>query len=184
MEDKLKVFGYRVGELLFCPKCYETVEKFIPKDSGVRFPVKALTTDDLNGYFCNQCKKVKEASQWKLNSESSPIKTPPEIKSVPPDEEKSSRRKIYLLSKRLKKEKDLTDLQDIIEDCSRRVSFVEAFFIQCPPDREPEMNEDDITGLCLVLNDIQDDLNMVVDELCEKRRKGEIIEKRPDVGGI
>lgn len=206
MEEQKKVFGYRIGESLYCPECYEASEKLIPKDSGVKLPGKALSADDLNGYFCNGCKTVKEAWQGRVRNEPSPKPENPakawarflgceeffddiskikqkmlkeeDLKEKPPRQERR------LPPKRLIKEKDLTDLQDMVEDCLRKIFFVESFFVQGPPDKELEMNEDDRTGLCLILNDIQDDLDMVVDELSEKRRKGEIIEKRPDAGGV
>ena len=95
-------------------------------------------------------------------------------------QEKLSRQGRYNPPIRLQKERDLTDLQDMVVNCVSKLSFLGYFFCGRIPEEEFEMGSDDVSGLYHIITDIQDDLDMVVDELSEKIRKGLIIEKEMD----
>ena len=92
-------------------------------------------------------------------------------------QEKPSRQGRYNPPIRLQKERDLTDLQDMVVNCVSKLSFLGSFFCERVPDKKIEMGSDDVSGLYNIITDIQDDLDMVVDELSEKMSKGLIIEK-------
>lgn len=76
--------------------------------------------------------------------------------------------------------KNLGDLQDMIEDSAAKVAFIEDIFVTCNTD-EP-FSERGATGFCHVLKNLREELDFVVRELCDKRNKGLIIEKKG--GGI
>lgn len=59
---KDEIFAYRIGEGLFCPKCYEEAEKNLPKDSGIKMMGKPIKKEDLSLYICLQCKAIKHFS--------------------------------------------------------------------------------------------------------------------------
>jgi hypothetical protein len=71
--------------------------------------------------------------------------------------------------------KDLSDLSDVIEDCVCKISLIGDFFSHNIPDDEL-FSKKGTSGLYFILRDIKDDLNLVVDEMSEKRRMGLIKE--------
>lgn len=81
------------------------------------------------------------------------------------EKEELSQQPRRTLSNRLKNNRDLIDLQDMIEDSASKISFIGSFFCQQSPNREPEISCHDAVGLYYILRDIEDDLDMVVDEL-------------------
>ena len=92
-------------------------------------------------------------------------------------QEKLSRQGRYNPPIRLQKERDITDLLDMVVNCVSKLSFLGSFFDGRGLDKQIEMGSDDVSGLCHIITDIQDDLNLVVDDLSKKLEEGLIIEK-------
>jgi hypothetical protein len=192
-ENGEKIIAYRIGKGLFCPDCFEKGARDLrkaqdPDEPEVTMPSKPIEKGDLRIYICEQCETIigdpKVSAEKKQELEALREQRFLQMKSAISDqfkkedlEEKPSRLGRHILPKRLRKERDLTDLQDMVEDCANKISFVATFLSQTPLEEGPDVSEDDKSGFCLVLRDIEDELDLVVDELCKKRQEGLIIEK-------
>ena len=85
-------------------------------------------------------------------------------------EEDEGIRKIQIASPR-----NLTALQDMIEDAAFKVAFIEDIFSMC--DGYEPFSKCGAVGFNHVLRNLREELDFVVRELCERRNKGLIIEK-------
>jgi hypothetical protein len=192
-KENQEIIAYRIGQGLFCVDCYEKGAKRLkevqdPEEPEVKFPSKPIKKGDISIFICEECETIKgdpKLSSIHEKQEQLEVLRELQMKLAASDqhkkeklEEKPSRLGRYNPPNRLKKEKDLTDLQDMVEDCANKISFVTTFLSQTPLDEGPDISEDDKSGLCVILRDIENDLDLVVDELNEKRRKGLIIEKK------
>jgi len=187
-----KIIAYRIGQGLFCPDCYHAGARRLkevqdPDEPEVKFPSKPIKAGDISIYICEDCEAIigdpKVTAEKKRELEALREQRILQMESAVSDqfkkedlEEKPSRQGRHNPPNRLEKKRDLIDLQDMVEDSSNKLSFIESFFVQQPPGKEPELSDDDTSGLCLILRDIQDDLDMVVDELSEKQRQELIVE--------
>ena len=72
--------------------------------------------------------------------------------------------------------KDLDDLEEMIERNCRKLAFIGDFFGQ-PHNDEISFSRDGLTGIQFIVRDMQDELNFVLDQFLEKRKKGLIVEK-------
>ena len=160
------IFAYRICESLYCPKCYEKAEQSLPKDSGVKLPGIPIKKEDLDLFICKQCKEIKISSEIKVPF---PIKIPSIINVIKVSSGEESKAPV--------KEKDLSDLRDMIENCTTKISVVTEVLCKGEPGYNLEISERGASGLGFILGDIQDDLNFIVDKICEKQRRGLIVEK-------
>jgi len=75
-------------------------------------------------------------------------------------------------------EKNLIDLEEMIDNCCEKIAFIEDFFTH---GHEPDVDwfsEDGRLGFYHILVALQDDLKFVSNELGEKRQKGLIVEAK------
>ena len=188
-----EIMAYRIGQGLFCVDCYEKGARRLkevqdPDEPEVKFPSKSIKKGEISIFICEECETIKGnpevSAEKKRELETLREQRFLQMKSAISDqlkkgdlEKEPSRLGRYILPKRFKKERDLTDLQDMVEDCANKISFVTSFLSQTPLEEGPDMSEDDKSGLCLTLRDIEDELDLIVDELLEKRKLGLIIEK-------
>jgi hypothetical protein len=193
MEEQEKIIAYRIGQGLFCPKCFEKTAKDLksvqdPDEPQVTIPSKPIKEGDISIYICQDCEAIigdpKIPSEKKKELETLREERFLQMKLTVLDqtqkkdlEEKPSRLGRYILPKRFRKERNLTDLQDMVENCANKISLVTSFISQTPIEEGPDISDDDKSGLCLILRDIEDELDLVVDELCKQRSEGLIIEK-------
>jgi hypothetical protein len=171
-----EIIAYRLGESLFCLDCYEKTAKILkgvqnPEDPQVTIPAKPITKNDTHIFACNQCGVVKGSIQKRSETsaeERSATLSLSSQKKIEPRRKTLSRRESI----------DLLTLQDIIEDCGTKLSFLSDFLVQGPVDCEPEITYQGASGFSMILDEIKDDLDFVVNEMSERTRKGLIIEKR------
>jgi len=142
-----QIIGYRIGESLFCPDCYEEGARRLkavqnPEDPQVTFPSKPIKAGDVSVFICNDCKTIKGTDE-------------------------STGEKIKILKK-----KDFFEFADTIGHCARKVAFICDFFSQKNKIGEfPEFSQDGYSGLHFILRDLQDEIESVVDQMYGKKRK-------------
>jgi hypothetical protein len=158
MEKQEEIIAYRVGDHFLCPKHYELSAKIL-KVHDIELPAQPIKKGEIETFVCRQCKDTADEKGA--------------VVGLP------SKRMIEPMRKTLGKREsiNLLALQDIVEDCGTKISFVSDFFLQAPPDREPEFSQTSVSGLALILDEIRDDLDFVVNEMSERVRKGLIIER-------
>ena len=67
---------------------------------------------------------------------------------------------------------ELNDIQDLVENTGFKVAFITDFFTQpLRPGETPEFSGSGLSGLCLILRGITDDLDRAVDEIQKTSRK-------------
>jgi hypothetical protein len=59
-----EIIGYRIGQGLFCVKCYEEGAKTLkavqnPEDPEVKFPSRPITAEDVSLFICEECKVIR-----------------------------------------------------------------------------------------------------------------------------
>jgi hypothetical protein len=169
-----EIIGYRIGQGLFCVKCYEEGARTLKavqnaEDPEVKFPAKSIKKGDIRIFICEQCET---------------IKGDPKVLSIEKQVELEALREQKIREMRLnvpsqfEKEKSLTDLEDMIVDSCCKLSFVGSFFCQKPLGGEPEISEEDASGIHIILREIEDDLSFIQNKISQKKRKGLIIEKQ------
>jgi hypothetical protein len=84
------------------------------------------------------------------------------------------------LPHRFVESESLGDLEDIIENCNFKISFMASFFIQKPGGEVPEISEHDTSGIYLILEQTQEDLEFVLSKISDMRKRGLIVEKERD----
>jgi hypothetical protein len=139
-----EIVAYRIGEGLFCPDCYEEGARTLkavqnPEDPQVTFPAKAIRSEDLSIFICQQCKTVKGPSARESK-----------IQSKKAEEELSIR---------------LTDQVDEMEHIRCKLRFVEESLTQTPPDRSLELSNNAISGLYWILNEVEEGIEKVSNEI-------------------
>ena len=167
-----EIVAYRIGESLFCPNCHDESEKSLkavqnPNEPQVTIPSKPIKAKDLTLFICKQCKS---------------IIGDPEVSDEIKKEFEALREQMQQITSvipyRFRESKNLMSFIDTINNCQNKISFVESFFSVQPPERQPEISEDDASGLCLILAEIEEDLGFISEKILEKLQKGLIIEKK------
>lgn len=162
-----EIIGYRIGKGYYCVSCYEKAVRDLkavqdPEESGVTFPTKPIKKGNIEGFICKQCKTIKGDARILY------IEKQREFETL---SEKVQQMRSGL-PYRFKEPRNLLDLEDMIVNCSQRISFVGSFFIQKPPGEEPEISEDDASGIHVILRDTEEDLHFILSKISEMRRKG------------
>ncbi len=166
-ENNGEIMGYRVGDHFLCPGCYERAIKILSVHD-LNLPAKPVTKKEIEGFICNQCETIVGDAKVLY------IEKKKELEAV--------REQVHqmesALPHRYVKSESLGDLQDIIENCNCKISFVSSFFIQTPPGKEPEISESDTSGIYLVLDQTKEDLEFVLGKMSEMKKRGLITEKK------
>jgi hypothetical protein len=144
-----EIIGYRIGQGLFCVECYE---------EGARTLKAVQNPED---------PEVKIPSR-PITAEDVTIFICEQCKTIKGP--KAGELKIQ-------EQKDLTDLQDTVENCASKIAFLEDFFCHNIPYDEL-LSEEGKSGLNQILIDLEIDLNSVVNEMSQQRQKGLIIERQ------
>jgi hypothetical protein len=175
MEEQKKIIAYRIGESLFCPECYEKTAKVLkavqnPEDPQVTLPSKPIKAEDIHVFACNQCGVVRGSVQKKSNTQSDNKDTETDS---PPKKILEPRR--WTLSKR-KEERNLIDLEEILIYCGEKLALVQDLLASMPLNECPEISEDGSEGVYIVLDEIKDDLDLVINDIDQKRKRHLIID--------
>jgi len=65
----------------------------------------------------------------------------------------------------------LGGLLNMVEDCATKISLLAEFLTQGKPGYNLEISEKGFSGACLVLRDVEKDLDLIVDEISKKTKK-------------
>lgn len=166
-EKSEEIIGYRVGDHLLCPECYQRSVKILSVHD-LELPAKHVIKKDIKGFICNQCEIIKGDAKVLY------IEKKRELEALQEQVQEMKSGIPY----RFKEANCLLDLEDMIVNCSNRISFVGSFFIQKLGPEEPNISVDDASGIHLILRDTEEDLHFILSKISEMRRKGLIIEKK------
>ena len=153
-----EIIAYRVDDHFLCPKHYQMSAKILAVHE-IKLPAQPVKEGEIESLICRQCKDAADEREAAI--------------LLSPKETIEPARKT--LSKREKV--NLTRVQDIINDCGCKLSFASDFFCQGSRDDQIEFSRSAVSGLVTFLDEIRDDLNFVVNEMSEMKRKDLIIEK-------
>lgn len=183
-----KIIAYAAGEYLYCVKCHEECKDRLKKmPEKIELPDNPRTTDDIGVFICAGCEDIfgKNLNQVlpKLTSADKKVlmtwvSSKEKNNNAVAEKEKLSQEQWNAIPYRFRESKDLADLEDMITHCCTKISFVGSFFCQPGANEEPELSEDDVTGLYFILQEFEEDLKFVVNEISRKVKEGLIIEKK------
>jgi len=165
--DKVEdIIAYRVADHFLCPACYELSVKILAVHE-IKLLGEPVKKGDIKSFICNHCEDIKGDAKVLY------IEKKLELEAL----QESVQQMRSVLPYRFREARSLLDLEDMIVNCNRKISFVSSFFIQKPPGQVAEMSEDDESGIYLILDQTREDLNFVESKISEMQEKGLIVEK-------